>query len=291
VGSIAGPIAVCQEFGEFDLRVLSALLDTAGTTTNYGLVLLAMKEVRAFWESDDAPEEWSEIPWIGRLPPDDRALLDIPAGRQLFLDSVRKCFAALLGHLLSLLACLSASGAWNAVIGDVSTLAERIQMPRGWPLSTVATLCNQFAQRHGAPAPWYWGDGEGQDAPLVSENAQYRLEFSELYAATPVATPPRSVAGEDDFSAPWEKQRATAKRLGRARTVRPERRRGGALADRLLSEQQIADLSNSFDVAALQRRDPQGPSSENAPRATEATLSSTDSSQARSEGRDWTRGA
>jgi hypothetical protein len=127
VGSIVGPVSMCSTFGEFDCRLLRGLLETAGVGTNLGTTTLALKEVRAFWQGDDPPEDWSGIPWIASLPPKGLEVLQVDGGRQLLLDAVRRCFAALFCHLLSLLACACASGAWQSIVGDVATLAERLQ--------------------------------------------------------------------------------------------------------------------------------------------------------------------
>jgi hypothetical protein len=154
-----GPISVCPTFGPLDVRLLKGLLDTAGVNTNVGTTTLALKEVRAFWELDNASGDWKSVPWIAGLPQQDLDALELAGGRMLLMDGVRRCFAALLSHLLSLLACISASGTWQAIVGDVATLAERIAMPKSWPLAVMEGLFDDRACRFGAPVPLYWSNG------------------------------------------------------------------------------------------------------------------------------------
>ncbi len=108
IGSRVGPISVPHAFGPFEVRILQGILAMAGGRTNIGATAAALKEVRAFWDTE--VEQYSTIPWIENLPEADVNLIVQEQGRKLLLDAVTMCFHVLLSHLLSLLACLSASG-------------------------------------------------------------------------------------------------------------------------------------------------------------------------------------
>ena len=69
----------------------------------------------------------------------------------LLMQGVLRCFAALFSHLLSLLACLSASGLWHSIVGDAATLVERLSQPKSWPMTVVRGLYSRAAQSFGAP--------------------------------------------------------------------------------------------------------------------------------------------
>ncbi len=183
----------------------------------------------------------------------------------LLKDSVRLCFAALLGHLLSLLACLCASGVWQAIVGDATTLAERVSLPKSWPMVIVQGLFSESAQAYGAPPPRYWGDGvhappRPQPRPPLRDVSRPPAPSS---SGDPSSWPaPHSTdsgeANPGDVASPQE-QDDRSKVFGRSRTRPPQRSPRGQRSDPLPAPVGIAEVADSAEAARLRRRAPHGP--------------------------------
>ncbi len=193
-GSIVGPISVRDEFGPLEMRILHGLLQEAGVGTNVATTALALKEVRAFWKCDSDREDPLDFRWLANLSEDDRALLTLAQGRQTIDQAVRRCFSALLGHLLGLLACLSASGYWHAIVGNWVSLQDRLDCVKEWDLPINEAAFISAARLVGGPSDACWGRGAGD-----AEAAQPLLPSSPPSGASTAPLPgdayrPRALA-------------------------------------------------------------------------------------------------